>query len=228
MQIVQHVALAIERCFGRVQILGLVARPQRAAAEADHFARLRCGWGTSAVRGNGRRIRCPPAASSPIRIVPVARARSAIRTAGQAAGRKDPRARVRTRRSAPALRCGRPDTGAPARPLEPFKLSWNTRAAISCISSSAPRSLASGSEYSRFGIGDAVAFRHQLERLKEADALDLHDELEHVAADVAAEAFVKLMAWRGRRTTAFFRCGTDTGRCSAASRRLSSGARIRR
>ena len=38
MQIVQHVALAIERRFGRVQILGLFAGSQRAAAEADHFA----------------------------------------------------------------------------------------------------------------------------------------------------------------------------------------------
>ena len=38
MQIVQHVAFAIERGFGRVQILGLFAGSQRAAAEADHFA----------------------------------------------------------------------------------------------------------------------------------------------------------------------------------------------
>src|ERR1700733_486752 len=40
MQVVQHVALAIQRRFGRVQILRLFAGTQGAASESDHFSRL--------------------------------------------------------------------------------------------------------------------------------------------------------------------------------------------
>ncbi len=42
------------------------------------------------------------------------------------------------------------------------------------------------------GHGDAVALGEQLEGFEEADALDFHDELQDVAADVAAETFVAL------------------------------------
>jgi len=40
----------------------------------------------------------------------------------------------------------------------------------------------------------AIAFGHQLERLKKTDAFDFHDELEDVPRNVAAEAVVKLVA----------------------------------
>ncbi len=51
---------------------------------------------------------------------------------------------------------------------------------------------------------DAVAFRHQLERLKETDALDFHDEFEQIASGAAAEAPVKLMGGMDRERRRLF------------------------
>ena len=52
--------------------------------------------------------------------------------------------------------------------------------------------------------GHAVAFGHQLQRFEKTDALDFHDELKQVATDVAAEAFVKLMAGMHRERWCLF------------------------
>ncbi len=44
------------------------------------------------------------------------------------------------------------------------------------------------------GHGDAVALGQQFERLDKADALDLHDKVENVATQAAAEALEALHA----------------------------------
>ena len=66
---------------------------------------------------------------------------------------------------------------------------------------------------------DAVALGQQLERLKEADALDFHDELEDVAAHAAAEALVELVARVDGERRRLFGVERAQARCSAASRR---------
>ena len=96
--------------------------------------------------------------------------------------------------------------------------SWRRRPAVRSSSSLEPAALLAprlGPRVLLLALElDPVAVGEQLDRLGEAEPLLLLDELDHVAADPAAEAVVELLLRRRPRTTACAPRGTGRGRPS--------------